>query len=114
MIKNTIKNAKLIKEDGQLYLDLTMTVEDEHSIKEVYIPKVKLGIGNYGFEITTTSPYELKPEYYIDFVGNKFECMEVDHVAYTVKVIKEKAKEMTISEIEKKLGYKIKIVGEGK
>ena len=28
------------------------------------------------------------------------------------KLIKEKRKEMTVSEIEKKLGYKIKIVGE--
>ena len=96
-------------------------VEDEHSIKEVYIPKIRLGVRSNWVMV--------------NYLNSIFDSCDVDHSRYTADLgfgtcqmlpekingynvcftettIKEKHHEMTIAEIEEKLGYKIKIVGE--
>lgn len=108
---NTIKDAKIINENGRLYVDLTVISDDEHSIREINIPRIALPIFNTSHIGLVHDSYERC--YTIDFGMGELPVMEnKDGVSYTVKIIKEKRKEMTISEIEKKLGYKIKIVSE--
>lgn len=118
--KHELKNIELFEEKGQYYLKLKYIIEDERRIKELEFPKVgipfnknvypnvdthwsyanrscSLRAGCYGVESLPILPGETS---------------EANHVYYTEKTIKEKQTEMTIAEIEKKLGYKIKIVAE--
>lgn len=93
-------------------------VEDEHSIKEVYIPKIRLGVRSDWLIVNYLNSYD-------DFDNSRYtadigfgalqmlpEKINGHDVCFTETTIKEKHHEMTIAEIEEKLGYKIKIVGE--
>jgi hypothetical protein len=132
--KHQLKHITLFDEDGQYYLRLVYRIEDESSIKELEIPKVRLPFSKNAFP-------ELKSIYFpepglehFDFptvcipqkecklktgFNNTLEVCKAPSlhtggmkVFYSEKTIEEKRKEMTIAEIEKKLGHKIKIIGE--
>lgn len=114
----TIKSAKLYDEDGKYYLKLIYTFSNSNGVFEIEIPKVRLQIetlveiNNTSEGITCGGIYKrtalrnnLKFESFtlpfeIDSNGNTF----------TIECIEKFLKEMTLEEIENKLGYKIKII----
>lgn len=118
--KHELKNIELFEENGQYYLKLKYILEDEHSVRELEIPKVRIPVNKFTYPNISHSRccgHEIH-YLYIDEDWNQCldilpgETSEANHVFYTEKIIEEKRKEMTVAEIEKKLGYKIKIVSE--
>jgi hypothetical protein len=112
--KVELKDVKLVKNSYGYCLDMTYRVEDKAEIREFNIPCLRLPINNDRFRIRTTGdgPYLS----YIADVGFGQQAMMPsgaglnDRVRYTIKTIETKTKEMTLAEIEKKLGHKVKIV----
>ena len=90
------------------YLSPKYRVETEKNVREIYIPKARLKVNLHcvGLELNTfTNNYNcnLIPgglELYADSEG---------HVYYDT-VVEEKVYELSLEEIEKRLGYKVKIV----
>jgi hypothetical protein len=129
MKKHELKNIELFEEKGQYYLKLKYLLEDDHAVEELEIPRVEIPFNaNHYPELISyeelggcriTSPTRacrlnvgssLKE---LPLHLDKTSSSSGFRVFYTVNTIKEKRKEMTVSEIEKMLGYKIKIVAEG-
>lgn len=106
----------LEKDDRGYYLAATYRVEDEHAIREIDIPKIRLGLDAKRVSIRSEhDPYACHRVSYanlgfgelpLDFAVNK----DGHAYLYTEKILEEKYTEMTLDEIEKKLGHKIKIV----
>lgn len=93
-------------------LDVTYIIETPERVEELHIPRVALPIHEDVVHIFEETDYELG--LHRTWKANiGFGAMNVDRVngvAYTIKTIKEKTKEMTLEEIEKKLGHKVKII----
>lgn len=116
MYENTmhINQRATYVEDGKVYLKLSYTYEGEDGTHEVTFPKIDLGF--YTEQIPSIENH--LPSYVrIDnCYGNSFELHDVkmpeyDFPIYSLdKLIKPAVKEMTLEEIEKKLGYPVKIV----
>lgn len=127
MVGRTVKEVKVYEEKGLQFLSIRYLVEDDTSVKEFHFPKVRFPIEyadlnhDYGL-LSSTTRYDavnlLLPTEELEVqTGNA--TFNVDgrietykEVKYACKVVSEKTKEMTIEEIEKKLGHKIKIVKE--
>lgn len=90
------------------YLSAEYTYDDEYSTRKLSIPKIRL--------INCFQEPCFRLEGDATYVDAGFgECrVEPDSTGkcYTMTTLKEKPQEMTLSEIEKKLGYKVKIVSE--
>lgn len=131
MNKNVVlKERKVFEEDNLLYLKLVYEYEDEHGVYELIIPKLDLKIRTDCLPtINHNHKYFSGPldifNYYIDRYSDRFLLLRDDvavrkngvtltaeNAAYVINTLKEKSKEMTITEIEKKLGYKVKLVSE--
>lgn len=127
MNKNVVlKECKGFEEDNHLYLKLVYEYEDEHGVCELIIPKLDLEIRtdylpNILHDVTTNS----HDKYFVDWENHIFSLSTPDvtvnkndkpstyqNVFYVVSPVKENIHEMTLAEIEKKLGYKIKLVSE--
>lgn len=118
----TIKDINVYKEKRKWYMTLVAEVEDDTKVTEYRIPKISLcndgrmameqGHGCFSNEAVVTL--------FSDFGSNVFVCHKgVDnktgiHGEYVAEVIKEKTQELTLEEIEKRLGYKVKIVSDKK
>lgn len=108
-----LTNLELFKENGYYYLHATYQSENDREVYELDFPKLYLGylydnpIIHYG--LCTTSIAE--PDT-VDLGFGRLIAQRKDGMTgfYTRKTIKEKTHEMTLEEIEKKLGYKVKIV----
>lgn len=119
MYENTmhINQRATYVEDGKVYLKLSYTYEDEDGTHEVTFPKIDLG-----FYTEQIPRYERYFGLYTDKLviynqyGEPFDLCNVkvsgikDPVCCVDKLIKPAVKEMTLEEIEKKLGYPVKIV----
>lgn len=110
-----LTNLTLNQDDTGYFLSATFKVETEHSIREIDIPKIQLNINPYKVCIETEySPYSKRemPSINLGFgwlpLGRS--DFEGHEVFFTEKILEEKYTEMTLDEIEKKLGYKVKIV----
>ncbi len=91
------------------YLTAKYRVEDEHSVSELNFPKIRLRINpNY---VAIRQEGDMWLETAVD-IGFGYARLEPDsnNVYFTATVLEEKVQEMTMDEIEKKLGYKVKIV----
>lgn len=107
-------------EDGHLWASLTYIIENDRNITEIKIPKVSLGI------MVKPNTFEVRLEFnsyafpdvaHVDIGMHRFpitlgDTYEAENVYFTEKILEEKRTEMTLEEIEEKLGYKIKIVSE--
>lgn len=105
-IKN-IENIELVKEDNKYYINLSMIIETESSVDRcktklklpnidtIKISREMCGYGTYGT--------------FMDLGFGDLRCVD-DKVEY--ENIRKKEREMTLSDIERKLGYKIKLVSE--
>ena len=106
----------LEKDDRGYYLAATYTIEDNHAIREINIPKIRLGLDNKRVSISVE--HDPNACYRVAYANLGFGELPLDWdvnqdgqtYLYTEKILEEKYTEMTIEEIEKKLGHKIKIV----
>lgn len=125
MTRQTVKEARLYEENDNFYLDVRYEIEDQHSVKEIHIPKVRIPLEFANIENTWESVYGGTAEStnlvlpYANlgcYPGNAWflndDGRENVHpgVRFACKIIKEKKTDMTIEEIEARLGYKIRIV----
>lgn len=109
-----LKNLQLYKENDKYYLSAIFDQEDEVGFHEISVPKILLPIAPncsidsdigatiFGVQYNTVT---------VDFGIVKLYAEPFDNKRnfYTKKLISEKAHEMTLEEIEKELGYKIKL-----
>lgn len=106
-----LKNVSLnenINTDGtkQFYLSLTYIYQDnKKNIHKINIPKINLSLENPSLNLLSSN-YPKIDFGDMNFVIEKNEKGEI----LTDKIIKYHYEEMTIEEIQEKLGYKIKIV----
>lgn len=125
-----VKNARLfLSEGGHYFLDVRYETEDAEKVMEYHFPKVRLPIeyaeteqslfsnSECPADIKLVLPFDDLPCYKgtATFVreakdGRGRESITVPETYFASCVIEEKTKEMTIAEIEKKLGHKVKIV----
>lgn len=126
MTRQTVKEARLYEENDNFYLDVRYEIEDQHGIKEIHIPKVRIPLEFANLEHIWESVYGGKVETtelvlpYKNLVCNPGKAYFLNNedgkththpgVAFATKIIKEKKTDMTIEEIEARLGYKIRIV----
>lgn len=93
------------------YLSAKYRVEDYNSVRELDISKIRFRVCEDTVQIRRTG--ELYPQVQIN-LGLGFMPVVRDgsdnEVYFTETVLEEKTHEMTLDEIEKKLGYKVKIV----
>lgn len=108
--KITIKNAKLRKDMYGYSLDMTYTIETPEEISELHIPRVMLPMSNKNITIETEStPFE-QIICTADIGFGNCRLVDSDGRYFTLTTLETKTKEMTLEEIEKKLGHKVKIV----
>lgn len=96
------------------YLSATYIRETDAKIERITIPKIDLPVAystepNFSMELTNCS----MPSALIDIGFGDLIIQEIDGKFYTCETIKEKTVDMTVAEIEKQLGRKIRIVGDG-
>lgn len=116
--KNTMHLKRIITyvEDDKVYLKLSYTYEGDDGIHEVTFPKIDLGFYTEQIpNVEKCSPWGSAPRignYYGDsFTLRSAKIPESETPVYFFdKLIRPAVKEMTLEEIEKKLGYPIKIV----
>lgn len=96
---------------GFYYLSAKYRIEDEGSIRELDFPVIQLPISCNHVAIGRDDGPTSVPKVDIGFGFMPLAVADPRGMIYfTEKVIKEKTHEMTLDEIEKKLGYKVKIV----
>lgn len=125
MLDRTIKEVKIYEEKGFQFLSIRYLIEDDTSVKEFHLPKVRLPIeyADLNHEYNQLGSNTRYDTVNLVLPGKELEVQTGDatfhvdgriekykEVKYACKVIEEKTKDMTIEEIEKKLGHKIKIV----
>lgn len=101
--KCNIENLKLIEEDGEYFLNISILIDSRLETGR-YKCMAKLPITPSKFSISE----EIYREKTINLGFGELPC--VGGMLY--ETIKKKEQTMTLSEIEKKLGYKIKLVSE--
>lgn len=119
MKTHELKDIQLYEENGNYYLRLKYLCEDDTSIFEMEIPKVDIRFNKTVYPNLSYSKYSEREDCTLNTFGGPLkvypgETSEANHVFYTIKTLEEKHIELTVSEIEKRLGYKIKIVSEDK
>lgn len=125
-----LKSAKLFKEDDEYFLELRYECKDNLGIHEIIIPKMELPIWTSRTPFLQTEQVSnfLLPRpdtVYASFGDFKLKLHSkdvkvktidgndiVDNTCYLTNMIREKKHKMTLSEVEKKLGYKIELVSE--
>lgn len=124
-IKNIkLKDYQIYEEAGSLHLSLVYSYEAEDGEHELYLPKVKLGMYIDKIPNLITECCR-NPEVYAEFGSKQFQLLRKKITVsdkfgnthdifglYADCLVKEKKVEMTLEEIEKKLGHKIKIVSD--
>ena len=121
------KNKKLIHcvhaiQGEKHYLDLKWQYETPDGVYELSVPKLDItDICSFpeAIEIYSGTPYEQQRCHIKTIIGCQLVDIPVEKVGrekfyYKVECIEEKTKEMTLSEIEAKLGHKVKIVNDEK
>lgn len=93
---------------GTYYLSARYRYEDDSGIEDIYIPKILLPIDKH----RVTLEKSIHMSFPVCDIGlGPLNLMEDSDGFYMrSKVIEEKVHEVTLDEIEKRLGYKVKIV----
>ncbi len=113
--KTNLMDVSLHHDKDGYFLRLTYKAENESGIYEVVIPRVKLNIWEHSLPLITKeyfTPYMTIGTAYINVGFGEAYVEQEDGAIYTVKQIESKTHKMTLSEVEKKLGYKIELVSD--
>lgn len=108
---NKISNEKfeLYEENGRYFLRLDFDYEDLYGYHKGHIERIEFNIHLKSIN-KDVGIFFLKPTADLG-IGKKFNIFPDSNGNYfTLETVKEKVHEMTIDEIEKKLGYRIKII----
>lgn len=108
-----LKDVKLKKLDGRGYfLDVTFKYENETGVYEMNIPLVKLPIKHDELPIFMMHMDNGDNKRYIDLgFGELPMLFDTENLmTHSITKIKDKPRKMTLSEIEKALGYEIELV----
>lgn len=103
-----LENIEFIEEGGRYYFDMSYIVEDAKAKRRLHLPRVYLPIrtSNVSLDMSNRDLYSVNIG-----LGDLFLHPDEDWHYLFETVLEEKVHDMTIAEIEKKLGHKIKIVG---
>lgn len=127
MTKSKLKDLELLwdPDHKEYFLRAKYETEDEHRVTEHIIPHIVLPVTDSFEVVADTFSTWVKGDFTCNIGFGELQLREayvyipsdsnpVSKACYASRVIEEKTQEMTIEEIEKKLGYKIKIVGSDK
>lgn len=104
-----IENLELIKEnDGKYYINLSLVVESDLSVDRLKT-KLELPINDKCIMVNSDINIYGYKNFYLNLGFGDLRCVN-DKIEY--ENIYKKEQEMTLSDIERKLGYKIKLVSE--
>lgn len=95
------------------YLSATYIRETDAKIERITIPKIDLPVEYFTEPVMTLTEDCLGPTVFINMGFGDLAIQQANGVFHTIETIKEKTVDMTMAEIEKKLGHKIRIVGDG-
>ena len=111
-LRNDVKLTKLNLHKDTLgyYLHATYMIEDGSFIRQLDIPKIRLRVDPHYVAIRQKGEDWPTVEADIGFGYTKLSHSVRSNAYFTETVIEEKSKEMTLEEIEKKLGHKVKII----
>ena len=116
MSKTTLENIELHHDKAGYYLSAEYLIETETEVAQLRIPRIAFEVDTGSVTIHQTDHID-----YIDIglidslpLSKGRDKKTGKDVYYIREIIETKTKEMTVAEIEKKLGYKIKIVSEDK
>lgn len=105
-----LEEATLYKEDVNYYFRLVYLFEDKNELARITFPKVEAGIP------TSTLRFNMP---FMEIMGLSFITVrDNEHAVYADKngnavyydVLETKVQEMTLEEVEKELGHKVKII----
>lgn len=122
-VKITNQKFELYKEDGMYYLKIDFDYENEQGFYKGHADKVRFDLLLTGIEYDYNEDYRsknAKAEFCVPTYDNYTTTCLFDILPgsnknfFTIELVKEKVHEMTIEEIEKKFGHKIKIVSKSK
>jgi hypothetical protein len=115
--ENTIKlTGAILRKDyilGEYSLDLTYVLDSPTMTQELHIPRIAIPLNPNNIKIKADCDCVVGApvRYYADLGFGEMKLLpDKNGAAFTITTIEEKPKEMTLDEIEKKLGYKVKIV----
>lgn len=112
--KVELKNVSLVKNRYGYCLNITYRVENDREILAVNLPCLHLPIRTDILTISREHDMYFNGDYTANIgfgdLNLKASGIGGSGPAFTITVIEEKTKEMTLEEIEKKLGHKVKIV----
>lgn len=110
-VKIELQDVTLNRKDEYGYsLALTYTINGPNTTHELHIPRIVIPQSPSFINIVNERDY-IGDNYTIDIGWDNLRMYpDVAGAAFTIKAIEEKTKEMTLEEIEKKLGHKVKIV----
>ena len=132
--RNDIKDVELTKfriyksqVDGGLYLSLNYICEAKDGTHELHLPKIKLEIWDNKLPIVIeNTPFSWADGCRVDLGAHRYDLerskfdvtdkfgntQHLSNAYYADCLIRENVKEMTLEEIERSLGHKVKIVSE--
>lgn len=121
-----VNYAGIFREKDKWYLTLKYLIEDDQSIREVTIPKINIPLeyacinsfalrSGHDETVLTFPLFEEgfrieKTEFTSRYLDNNVPTLNSSDGLFFVKLIKIKEEEMTMEELEKRLGHKVKIV----
>lgn len=103
-----IENIEFVEEDNKYYINLSVIIETESSVDRCKA-KLKLPFNMDAIKISREMRGYGTYGTFMDLGFGDLRCVD-DKVEY--ENIRKKEREMTLSDIERKLGYKIKLVSE--
>ncbi len=101
-----LKSFNVYEEEGLYFVHVVYRYEDDRGLWELTVPKVRIPVELYRFDL------KLDPDGgTLNFGLGKYRMYPVDMDVYAKKVLlEEKIHEMTVEEIEERLGYRVRIV----
>ena len=109
-MKVDLSDLKLVKIDDRYYLDAIYDVETDAYKMKLHIPRIKLPIDPTRVKIHVDSIMNQNEVFANTSKFNFVVDRDENGHYYTETVVEEKVHELTLSEIEKRLGYKVKVV----
>lgn len=114
--KITNQNFELYKENGEYYLKIDFDYENEYGFYKGRANKVKFNLLLNSIECKRLGSSQwAQAEFLVPMEDSCDRCLldigiDDENNLFTIELVKEKVHEMTVEEIEHKLGHKIKVV----
>ena len=104
-----LKDLQLYKEDGIYYLSALIGYEDNYGVYDISIPKIEFPVTTHLHGYITTCCGNKAVSLDLGFGEMYAKPVGDTNTFFTITCVEEKVHEMTLADIEKELGYKIKL-----